>query len=399
MACILKVPDHKSKGVVVFTTAERDCFILEDKNISQKIFSIKNRWNVGLHHHFHDHKFNYNELFDFSMAGDGDLIEKNNKKFKTIGLDACNFTPSFFKFNSNEKLWDILYVARAVSFKKLPEFFKLIRDLYDKGKDLRVLLISPIPKDCNNKIKPSSSYCDIRKDYEKMFSIDERKKFTLLTTNFDDPFPFDLKTLSFFYKSSKIFVHMSDNERRCRVIAYAHASGMPVVCMKPAASLLPVNLQKQPYVYISKNYGDFPKKVLSALRYYNSKDYDKRSMLEPLKFISENYTKDLLRKEISKIFNLNDLDIRLGRSHGFGHNSNSIGWSIDSVLNYLKNQSNNNLLIDIKAKDVELYITKYKEYGVIRQKAINTITLPIIKNFITNYFPFTLRLKKFLSSK
>jgi len=107
MATILKAPSLKdgSKGVIIFTTQERDEFILGNNKILSKINKLKSDWFVGLHHNWHDHKFEYNPIFDFSLAGEGDLIEINDKKFNQIYLDACNFSPEFFKISNNEKNW------------------------------------------------------------------------------------------------------------------------------------------------------------------------------------------------------------------------------------------------------------------------------------------------------
>ena len=39
------------------------------------IEAIKDRYLIGLHHNWHDWEFRYDPLFDFSMAGEGDLRE------------------------------------------------------------------------------------------------------------------------------------------------------------------------------------------------------------------------------------------------------------------------------------------------------------------------------------
>ncbi|MBJ25234.1 MAG: hypothetical protein CMC91_03745 [Flavobacteriaceae bacterium] len=409
MACILKIPTDKSKGVVVFTTQERDNFILGNKGLIKRIESIKNRWRIGLHHNWHDHDFIYNPLFDFSMAGDGDLREKRGRDFKRINLDACNFSPASFSFSNKEKHWDILYVARPVFFKKIPEFFRIIRNLYDKGYFLRVLLICPlIPKGERKIIKSKTVYWNIRKDFERIFTTSERKQFNLLTTDYNDDFPFDLETLSFFYKSSKIFVHSADNERRCRVIGYAHASGMPVVCMTDSASLLPKKDQREPFVFIPKNYDHFAKKIIAALKLFDSKGYNEKLMIDSIKVTSEIYTKDLLKKELNNIlsidgepaldnesFNFNNLSLRLGRHHGLGHNNNSIGWSLEKFLNYLEKQPREYLKNDIKENDIETFITKYSQFGKISNKINRTINFFYIKSTVVEYFPFVLKLKRF----
>lgn len=410
MACILKIPYSNSKGIVVFTTQERDKFIIGNNSLIKRIELLKSKWKIGLHHNWHDYNFIYNPLFDFSMAGVGDLIEKRDVNFKTINLDACNFSPKSFSFSNQEKHWDILYVARGVFFKKIPDFFKIIRDLYDKGYHLRVLLICPlIPKSKKKLFKPNTFYWNIREDFESIFNEAERKKFNLLTTDYNDEFPFDLETLSYFYKSSKIFVHSADNERRCRVVGYAHAAGMPVVCMKDPASLLQEKHQIEPLVYLAKNYDQFPKKIVEALKFYNSDGYGEKLMSEAIKISSEIYTKDLLIKELNNIlsvdgkpgsgiesFNLNNLSSRLGRHHGLGNHDNSIGWSLDKFLNYLEKQPEGNMKKDVKEDDMEIFISKYHQFGKVSNKIKITLNLFLIKSTIAKYFPFLLKLKQII---
>lgn len=408
MATILKAPSLKdgSKGVIVFTTQDRDNFIVGDNKLENRIQNLKNDWIIGLHHNWHDHKFKYNPIFDFSFAGEGDLIETNNTSFNQIHLDACNFTPEFFNFSNNDKNWDILYVARAVFFKKIPEFFKIIRELYDNKKYYRVLLICPIPNECKNIIKGSTTFCNVRKEYDNLFSEEEKKLFTLLTTDYNNSFPFDLKTLSFFYGASKIFVHSADNERRCRVVGYAHASGMPVVCLEDPASLIPKSYRKSPLVYVAKNYEDFPHLIDNAIEYVDSKSYSINDMLPAIKECSETYSKERLKEIIDSFlsvktsldeYNFNDLDIRLGRHHGLGENRNSCGWSIESLVNYLSVQSKEQINKDIYEKDIEKYILKYSEFGSINQKSNLKINKYLFKKLIGQYFPLAIKLKKYLS--
>lgn len=409
MATILKAPSLKdsSKGVVVFTTQDRDNFIVGDNKLENKIQNLKNDWLIGLHHNWHDHKFKYNPIFDFSFAGEGDLIETNNTPFNQIHLDACNFTPEFFKFSNNDKNWDILYVARAVFFKKISEFFKIIRELYDNKKYYRVLLICPIPDECKKKQRSPGVFCNVREEYDKLFSEEEKKFFTLLTTDFNNPFPFDLKTLSFFYKSSKIFVHSANNERRCRVVGYAHASGMPVVCLEDPASLIPKSIQSHPIIYIAKSYNDFPELIDKAIKYVDSEHYILENMFLGINQCSEIYTKNKLKVSIDKYlgvnsrleeYNLNDLDIRLGRHHGLGDNRNSCGWSVESLVNYLMNQPRDKINADIKQNDPEKAILKYSQFGRIQASKQYFFNLFNFKKTIVYYFPIVLKIKSYVKN-
>jgi len=412
MACILKIPTTETKGVVTFTTQDRDKFILDDEELQSKILLLKEKWVFGLHHNWHDFKFDYNPIFDFSMAGETDLIEKNGKEVPLVPLDACNFSPSYFTYSKNEKFWDILYVGRAVYFKKIPEFFKIIRNLYDKGLMYRVLLVSPIPSDCDNGSSSSTSFCSIRDEYDKMFNAKERNLFTLLTTNYKDAFPFDIPTLSQFYKLSKVFVHSADNERRCRVAGYAWACGMPVVSMDCVASLLPKVKQKKPFVYIAKDYNDFIPLIEEAVTFVNSGQYNKNIMLDAIEETSEQYTINQLKKELANYCNgisddstyiFDNLDIRLGRHHGQGENTNSIGWSIDTLLNYLGQRDIQEIEKDTLNKDLERYITILNVYGEFKEESLykkeNKLTFRNVLIYFYEKYEFIRKLRKFMQGK
>jgi hypothetical protein len=50
MACIIKKPSDNSKGVITFTTQERDKVIFPNKDVFEKVISLKEKYVVGLHH-------------------------------------------------------------------------------------------------------------------------------------------------------------------------------------------------------------------------------------------------------------------------------------------------------------------------------------------------------------
>ncbi len=344
MACILKLPSADSKGVITFTTQERDRFILYSKPLQEKILALKKEWVIGLHHNWHDYKFRYNPLFDFSMAGEEDLKEVSGVPFPLVPLDACNFVPEVFKPAEGEKFWDILYVARAVKFKKIPEFFECVRRLYDSGKRYRVLFICPIPPYKRSERK--TVFYDIRRVYDSMFSEEEKDLFTLLTIDYRYPFPFDMPTLAQFYRSSKVFVHFADDERRCRVAAYAWASGMPVVGMSPVGSLLPSELRKEPYFYAVGNYIDFDHATPKAIENFDHARAEGRAS----QFFNLRSMQERLIGELKKVFAekglsygsgaefLSDLDIRLGRHILPAQHKNSIDMPFTDFIDLLQSK-------------------------------------------------------------
>jgi len=365
MACILKAPSPGSKGVVVFTTPERDLVIFKDKALRLSLEHLKARWALGLHHNWHDYQLKYDPIFDFHMAGEDDLKEITGKHIPLIPMDACNFSPRCFAPAAGEKFWDILYVARAVYFKRIPEFFRLIRTLYDQGKRYRVLLICPVPPLENGN---KGAFCNVREEYDKLFSEDEKDLFTLLTIDFRYPFPLDLETLSHFYKSSKVFVHTADDERRCRVTGYAWATGMPVVGMPCIASLLPKQLRKEPFLFEVTHYEEFADATVKALE-SAGKQYD---FTEVRNVVSQDYTQKNLsqylciyagRNDSGNDFNLEGLDIRLGRHHGISIGKNKIYQSLVSFSKYLNERPGELVSIDLSRSDPEIYISGIEKFN------------------------------------
>ena len=362
MACLIKAPANGAKGVLALTTQERDRLVFEFKDVRQQLGKLKEKYLIGLHHNWHDYSLNYDDLFDFHLAGEGDLREANGRAIPLVPMDACNFSPDCFQPGFPvEKFWDVLFVARAVEFKGIPEFFAAIRRLYDSGRFLRVLFICPVPPDAG-----PGSMRDVRKLYESMFHGFEQEKFTLLTTDFRYPFPFDLPTLSRFYRSSRIFVHSAPDERRCRVAAYAWASGLPVVGMAPVGSVLTPGLRHSPYFFEISSYDDFPEQIARALEVARS-DVDFSAVQAE---VASAKSVELFESHIAGIFSragvpvplpggwLGGLDIRLGRHHGLPAGVNRLDQDITGFFGYLLGASEPDLRELANCEDPEFEIAR-----------------------------------------
>lgn len=332
MACLLLAPQGSLRGVVTFTTGERDDLILRYPDLVAGIEKLKSRYVVGLHHNWHDYRFHYNPLFDFHLAGQEDLIPlPGTPAPPLIPLDACNFVPAVFTPGTSEKFWDILFIARAVAFKGIPEFFRGIRALYDQGQRLRVLFLCPVPPGGDS---------GLRARYEELFSLEERASFTFLTISFDYPFPLDLPTLAHFYGASRVFVHSAPDERRCRVAAYAWAMEMPVVGMACIGSVLPPELRRAPHFFEIGDYAQFPAAILAALNVSGTSQQSARAQ------VAANSTMAILRSHLERLFGRDSLsplpfsesmlDIRLGRHHGLAFGKNRVEQDIGEFINQLQ---------------------------------------------------------------
>jgi len=251
MCCILKNPDKYSKGFLVLTSVESR--IVNNFFSKDKINILKKKWFIGIHHNWHDYNFKNNLLYDFHFSGKKDLIPIKNNKFRNIFLDCCNFPPDYFLPEKKiKKHWDIIAILRPVYFKRLFFFFDTIKKLFKKSGPKRVLCIVPFASNLESIFNITDySFNKVTKYFKKNFSEKERKFINFITTKYDGS-PFDLETLSFFYKNSKIFIHPSAIERRPRIAAYAFRAGLPVVSRANPASILPPHLQKKTFSFFSQ---------------------------------------------------------------------------------------------------------------------------------------------------
>ena len=358
MACLLKLGTERSPGIISFTTQEE--LLIRNNNKNLKLFNkLKKSYITCLHFNWHNYDYYPDDLFDIHFAGKKDLIIKNNKKINLFPLDACNFCPSFFEHNKGKKHWDILYIARSVFFKGIPDFFKAIRSLYDDGKFYRVLFLCPVPPD------KKKEYKKLRIKFEELFSFNERSLFNFLPLFEDYPFYFDLKTLSHFYKNSKIFVHTAPSERRCRVAAYAFACGLPVVGKENVGSILDNSLQKEPTFYKVSN-NNFSSQIESSLKKYNNLNINQESInifknslsvLKLKKMFKEYFdTKGIILE--GKWF-CENLNLRLGSHFGIGNGPNLYSKSIEG------------LLIDLMNKKITNNLSKtFVEYEIINLSSV-----------------------------
>jgi hypothetical protein len=385
MASVLKIPGKKTKGIISFSTQERDKFIIGNPKIEHQIKQLKKNWLFGIHHNWHDYNFSYNSLFDFHLAGKEDLFSKKNGFFKNSDLDCCNFPPDIFSFHkNNDKHWDILYVARPVFFKKIPEFYSIIKKLYDKKIFIRVLLICLETKKKFFFTDFEYEYAKYKKHYYEYFSDFERKYFNLIFLKNNSPF--DIVTLSKFYNLSKVYVHTSNVERRSRTASYAFKSGMPVVCMKDVASILPKSLQKTPYLYLAKSYQEFPDLILQATNFVNSKKYVKKNLQKVINHFSYKQSSLKLIKFFEKVqkkkyskqdllnFYFDNLDYRLGSSFLNQNRSDNL----DTFLYYIHNKKKNKL---VKNFDKLLSENKINNYYLFQREA-SFVRTPFFKNIL-----------------
>jgi len=371
MACLIKLPVDGGKGIVTFTSIEYDYYISQSPILYRSLFSAKEKWVLGFHYNSPHKNTNFipDSLFDFYIAGPGDISNSQGKSFYQIEMDCSNFCPDYFEETVGyaDKYWDLLFISRNTIFKSLNDLLAIIRKIFDR-RLLRVLAIIP-----HESCRLKSRLVD---DYLRIFNESERKYFTLLTPSIDYPFPFDLKTLAFYYHHARAFLHVAQKERHPRVVAYAWASGLPVIAPKEVGSLLPQNLQKPPGFYAYRDLDHAVDCIEESLRI----TFDPTIKSSYSSFHLSKYSVPRFKEEITKLFStkgiafadnkwlLKNLDLRLASHHTGAESPNTIPMSLYKLSLYLNNPSR----LDVGHDDPEtcLYETENKllETGLNEQK-------------------------------
>ena len=342
MACLLKFPEGRCKGIVTFTTVEWG-LIKASPALLPQLQSTRSSYVTGLHFNWHDYQFDPPDEFDFFMAGPDDLRSIHGKPYRLLPMDACNFTPAAYRpASADEKFWDVLIVGNPVFFKRPEVVLRTIRELFDRSdRSLQVLYICPMPQ--YRRMDEDTVLYDLRAYYEALFSAEERSRFMLLTTNFDSPNPFDRKVLSVFFRNSKVFLHCATEERRCRIAAYAWSAGLPVVAYPSVASILPEPLRKTPGFYCVERDDKYVDALLAALSEFRSFDASGYRQV-----LSETEAVRSFDQELRRVFDelaipygptalmVQNLDRRLGWHHqGVSGLANGLGQSLSDFMNEL----------------------------------------------------------------
>jgi len=214
--------ETKQKGIFVITHKEVDIF----NYIPEK---LRDFYYIGVHYGSAANlqgaqKQSYQ---DFCMGAESTVSFVGEQPFR-IPYNSRAFTPSYFmEDKSISKHWDIINISRNANVKRLDQFLRAVRKLYDSGNMLKVLLVVP---GCHNE-KPHTHFVDIVKAYESMFNRHERDLFTLMRLSPELGFlGISPSTIAYFYKSSKAFCLLSSAEGESRVIHEALLCGLPVVC-------------------------------------------------------------------------------------------------------------------------------------------------------------------------
>lgn len=348
MACILKLPGENTRGVVSFTSSENRESIAVSSSLRDYLNQNRKDWIYLLHHNWQPCE--HDSFFDASLCNFSDLTNTG----ECLDMDCCNFSPNIFSPSGGEKFFDVFFVTRAVTFKRLEVFFSVCKELLGRRPETKILLICTTPDVNCDPPDPKSIYL-------RMFTREERKNFLALFFDYDYPFTVDKSFLSHFYKSSKVFLHTASYERHPRVCSYAWSSGIPVVGYRDLASFLPGEFIEKPFFYEVKKDSEYVDKIIEAIdfgqmpyekiKYYVNEDFSGVKLIDRIQSLFEKKNLSFDREG----FYMKNLDFRMGRHCQISLGDNNLKNSIPDLMEKAKKYK-----IETSCDDPELKLDLYE---------------------------------------
>jgi len=331
MACIIKLPDE-TKGIVTFTSPEdRETGVTTKSGFEQ----LKDRWVVGCHHNWQTEPHNF--AFDFSMGRKGSITPSDAP---VIDFDAsCFSAKEFYPWQNHTKFWDVFHVARAVSHRSIDNFMHVMRKIFDRGVNMRALLLVAIPDD-NGDVSPP----DPLKLYDDMFSFEEKRMFNFFPIEYNYPFPFDYETLAFYYNSSKVFLNAQGVGLPCRISTQAVACGLPFITYPWKIPLIPNAMQNPPAHYVGSSLDELADLTIKAVNEYSpnneavskaSDHFNYEKCMVKLKGMFREFYESRNLPFTDAGWNLHNLDYRIARHHGISIGSNRIPMNVEKFIEIL----------------------------------------------------------------
>src|SRR5258706_2750564 len=101
MACIVKIPQKESKGVLVVTDGEYRDLLIANQAMRARFEKLKPSWLIAVHANSAIcQSYASDPLVDVFIAGPGDIASAGPTPLPQIAMDCSNFWPGFFALPS-----------------------------------------------------------------------------------------------------------------------------------------------------------------------------------------------------------------------------------------------------------------------------------------------------------
>ncbi|RAP38804.1 hypothetical protein DID80_02195 [Candidatus Marinamargulisbacteria bacterium SCGC AAA071-K20] len=230
MAFILKKPFKNSKGILVLKNPEHMFFREANPLFRNVLIELSEKYVIGLHWCSYQENVKDFPYIDFHLS-DGTVTFHKDESPRIIPFDCKHFISPTFRKTNLKKDWDIFNMSRPGNGKYLDEFLKVIRLIFDERDNVKVLLICP---DILHSWNSRGIYTNLIPDYNRMFSIEEKKRFKIIIPKLVDHslFPFTQEMITYFINTSKICTLFSKEEGQSRILHESLLCGLPIVARK-----------------------------------------------------------------------------------------------------------------------------------------------------------------------
>lgn len=232
MVTELKSPTEASPGVLIFTHKERPFLFDPPGPLADRLHSLSRRYVVGMHWGSYHEGVGETPFVDFHLAAPGTVTFAPDADVRHVPLCDRDFTPAHFRPMDVPQAWDILAIGHPIEIKRMHELLDVVRDLYDHGHEVSVLLVCAIPGPPET-LGPEWDHRFFEK-YRDLFSPAERDRIQLAapveSSVGDRPLhPIPNEVFPYLYNASRTFTLFSQAEGQSKVIHEALVCGTPVV--------------------------------------------------------------------------------------------------------------------------------------------------------------------------
>jgi glycosyltransferase involved in cell wall biosynthesis len=228
----LKPPVGGSPGLLLFTHKERPYFLDPPEPLARRLVALKGRYVLGMQWGAYHADVGDTPYVDFQMACPGTVDWAPDADPRLIEMCSRDFTPARFAPMDVPKRWDVFSVGHPIEVKRYSELLDVVRECFDHGVDLDVLLICAVPEPPDE----LTGYWDTRffEKYHSDFTGAERERIDLgvpVEASFGDRplHPIPNEVFPYLYNASRGFALFSREEGQSKVVHEALCCGTPVV--------------------------------------------------------------------------------------------------------------------------------------------------------------------------
>ncbi len=237
MTFILKRPhtndkNQFSRGCIIFKASELTFLTQPHPWCVEATEALAQQYLFGIYWPSYRENIPTYENVAFHVAGPTTIMLADGNHTPWLPFSTRNFLPALFQpDDSIAPYWDIAWVANATYQKHLPDFLKVLKQVYQRRPQTKTLMICPEPVE--SQMDSAKWYTELPTDFERLFTADERANIDLMRVKrHQSLYPVTPDTIAYFLKASRVFTLFSKREGTSRVISEALMTNTPVVARR-----------------------------------------------------------------------------------------------------------------------------------------------------------------------